>query len=117
MSQERSCVHPFIKRTQSVFADGGSLSQALKEIAPYQDKVSRVYKVDVYLIHALAVSRFGLGAIVLTEYLRNKGYPFPDTLKTVNRLTHFHKFSESLVFKHKDDTNRHKLMENLTKDN
>lgn len=116
MTQEKSCVHPFIKRTQLVFANGGSLSQALKEIATYQEKVSRVYKVDVYLIHAIAVSRFGLGAVVVNEYLRSKGYPLPDTLAAANKLTSIKSFSERLVLRNKDDSARHEMIERACKD-
>lgn len=109
MKENKSCLHPFIRRSQSIFSRGGSLKDVLSEIPAYQKKVASVYNVDVYLAHAVAVSRLGLGSAAFYEYLRHRGFPLPDLTVVVDRFMPVKLYSERIVLHKTESTRREDL--------
>ncbi|MBI4129708.1 hypothetical protein HY468_00160 [Candidatus Roizmanbacteria bacterium] len=87
MVGERSCIHPFIEKTQEAFQKGVSLRDALGTIKDYQEKMNGLVthiNQEAAIPHALALSTLGLGLIVANEYARSHGVSFlPDTRNIV----------------------------------
>ena len=110
MVTARSCVDPFIRRIQLVFHRTGSLRAAFEEIPRYQRVAKRIYRVDAYLIHSVAVSTPALAALLLYEYLRYRGLPFPNAMTITRSVMPAKNFSEYLVFGQRDDNERHAQM-------
>jgi hypothetical protein len=110
VSAERSCIHPFIRRTQAVLRRTGSLSEALEEIARYQNRAKKVYRVDVHCVHRLALSSPCLCVLAVYEYLRHRGVPLPDSRTAVRYLMPLKEHSEKVVLGQKPDGLRHKAM-------
>ncbi len=103
MKEKKSCIHPFIKRTQGIFSKGGSLAEALSEIPVYQKRLDSVYKDNVYFAHAIAVSRAGLGTVVAYEYIRSRGLPLPGLDDLVDMIMPLKMFSERALFRERED--------------
>lgn len=81
MLAERSCIHPFIEQTQKAFQQGVPLREVLKTIKPYQIRINNLVtnvSTEAKIPHAIGMSLVGLGAVVLYEYARTHGAPFPD---------------------------------------
>jgi hypothetical protein len=110
MVAERSCVDPFIRRIQAVLQRTGSLRASFKEISNYQRVAKRIYRVDSYLVHKVAVSTAVLAAFVLYEYLRYRGFPLPNAKTLTARIMPAKNLSESIVLGHGDDNRRHEEM-------
>jgi hypothetical protein len=70
----------------------------------------RIYRVDTYLIHKVAVSSFILAALVLYEYLRYRGIPLPNAKTIMRKIMPAKNLSESIVLRHGDDNRRHEEM-------
>ena len=105
--RERSCVHPFIRRVQTVLKRTGSLRASLREIPVYQVRARTIYRADVYCIHALAVSRVSLGALVMYEYLRYRRVPLPESQLLIGLILPAKNGSEWIVTRKSTDDRRH----------
>src|SRR4026208_2501106 len=114
MATERSCVDPFIKRIQAVLQRTGSLRISLREISDYQIRSKRIYKVDVYFVHALALSTIPLGVLVLYEYLRSRGAPLPDSRSLIRKIMPAKNLSDEAVFGKLADDRRHEEIDKET---
>ena len=109
-SRERSCVHPFIRRVQTVLKRSGSLREALEEILIYQARARTIYRSDVYCIHAMAVSTVSLGALVIYEYLRFRGIPLPESKSLIGLILPAKNGSERIVTRKPTDNRRHEAL-------
>jgi hypothetical protein len=110
MVAERSCVDPFIRRIQVVLQRTGSLRASFKEISNYQRVAKRIYRVDAYLVHKVAVSTAILAALVLYEYLRYRGLPLPSAKTFTAKIMPAKNLSETIILGHGDDNRRHEDM-------
>ena len=110
MARDRSCVDPFIRRIQAVLQRTGSLRASFEEIAKYQRVARRIYRVDAYLVHKVAVSTMFLAALVLYEYLRYRGIHLPNAKTITGKVMPGKNLSESLVFTQGNDDRRHEQM-------
>jgi hypothetical protein len=110
VSRERSCVHPFIRRVQAVLKRSGSLRASLHEVPAYQIRAREIYRVDVYCIHALAVSTLSLDALVMYEYLRYRGIPFPDSRWLLGSVMPTKNCSDRIVTRKPTEDKRHEAM-------
>ena len=81
-----------------------------KEIAEYQRVAKRIYRVDAYLVHKVAVSTTVLAALVLYEYLRYRGIPLPNAKSITGKIMPTKNLSESMIFRQGDDNKRHEEM-------
>lgn len=84
---EKSCIHPFIQKTQRAFQKGSTIGNAIGTIKDYQQRVSRKIKnvnPEVKLLHIIGTSTIFLGGIVLYEYARAHGAPFTDSLDIIH---------------------------------
>jgi hypothetical protein len=106
-SRERSCVHPFIRRVQTVLKRSGSLRASLEEIPVYQARARTIYRADVYCIHTVAVSTISLGALVMYEYLRYRGIPLPESKMLIGLIMPVKNGSEWIVTRKPTDDRRH----------
>lgn len=109
-NRERSCIHPFIRRVQTVLKRTGSLRATLDEIPVYQVRARAIYRADVYCIHALAVSSIGLGALVMYEYLRYRGIPLPESKLIIGLIVPVKNCSEWIVTRKPTDDRRHEAL-------
>jgi hypothetical protein len=110
VNRERSCVHPFIRRVQAVLKRTGSLRASFDEIPDYQVGARRIYRVDVYCIHALAVSTLSLDALVMYEYLRYRGMPLPDSRWVIGSFMPAKNSSDRIVTGKPTDDDKHEAM-------
>ena len=106
-NRERSCVHPFIRRVQTVLKRTGSLRASLEEIPVYQVRARAIYRADVYCIHALAVSTVSLGALVMYEYLCYRCIPLPESQFLIGLILPAKNGSEWIVTRKSTDDSRH----------
>ena len=106
-SRERSCVHPFIRRVQTVLKRTGSLRASLEEIPVYQVRAEAIYRADVYCIHTLAVSTISLGVLVMYEYLRYRGVPLPESKSLIGLIMPAKNRSEWIITRKPTDDRRH----------
>jgi hypothetical protein len=109
-SRQRSCVHPFIRRTQSVLTQTGSLRACFREIPGYQARARTIYRVDVYCVHAMAVSTTSLGVLAVYEYARYCGLPFPDSRRIIQSMLPMRNSSERMVIGKSPEDGRHEAM-------
>jgi hypothetical protein len=85
----------------------GSLRASLEEIPVYQVRAKAIYRADVYCIHALAVSTVSLGAVVMYEYLRYRGIPFPESKLLIGLIMPAKSGSEWIITRKPTDDRRH----------
>jgi hypothetical protein len=88
----------------------GSLRASFDEIPAYQVGARRIYRVDVYCIHALAVSTLSLDALVMYEYLRYRGMPLPDSRWIIRSIMPAKNSSDRIVTGKPIDDDRHEAM-------
>lgn len=110
VSRGQSCVHPFIRRVQAVLKRTGSLRASFNEVPAYQARARRIYRVDVYCIHAVAVSTLSLDAFVMYEYLRYRGLPLPDSRWLIRSIMPAKNCSDRMVTRKPTDDKRHEAM-------
>ena len=107
---ESSCVDPFIRRIQAVLKQTGSLRASLEEIHEYQARAKKIYRVDVYFIHALAVSTLSLTLLAIYEYLRYRGIPFPESRSLIRKIMPAKNRSDEIILRRKNDDGIHAAM-------
>lgn len=94
---EKSCVHPFIDHTQVAFTANSSLREVLGTIKGYQELASSFItnvSPEVRLLHGLGSTTIFLGSVVLYEYARAHGAPFPDSGEIIGRILPIASISE-----------------------
>ena len=116
VSGDRSCVHPFIRQVQAVLRRTGSVRASFDEIPTYRERARRIYRVDVYCIHAFAVSTVSLRSLVLYEYLRYRGVPLPDSRRLVGCIVHVENISDRMITGKLTDDKRHEAMSQEVRD-
>lgn len=115
MKEHGSCLHPFVRRIQSVLSKNGTKDDLLDEIEFYRKRAEVVYK-DTYFIHRLAVSRISLEFIILYETLRFKtAFPLPDSRKIIDKITPLKARSEHRLLNQPPDDPRHLELANIMK--
>lgn len=89
VNMKEVCVGPFIGRVQGIFAEGGSVRDALSQIRPFQEKLTNVQNIaaDARFLHWLAGTSATLTGVVLYEGVRNyaatRGVVLPGSLEMI----------------------------------
>jgi hypothetical protein len=110
VAAESSCVDPFIRRIQAVLKETGSLRACLEHIDEYQARAKQIYRVDVYFIHALAVSTLSLTLLAIYEYVRYRGIPFPESRALIGKIMPAKNRSDEIILRKKNDDGLHAAM-------